>query len=482
MTQPFPFGAVNRAIASEVGEGPTADALRALAQAAGGGGSGPGGVGYDAIFRPGTPSSGNAFATEAEVFAAIATIDFPRVGIDLTATPNPGVAFVVTQDWDLRGGSIFAIYPVTDTFKLQFNEPHQLLNTQSVQIGLGVHFNRSATPGIAYPLFPTSIPHILAVVGGAVVWSEGTFPVIDLIGETQAISLLTGAVRLTGGAAPFVRGDTTSAVIAVNLASSGSLGQSLDNNWVAGPVGMQLGYIADASFAAPTLAAFFGTFNGTTLIDRAGSVLYDDTLVPPVIGATNVQDAIDLLKGAISTLGPGIGFNAAAAYSPAAAGYLAYGSTPITTATDDQRYLAARSGIIDSMFVEFLGDPSNGPPPPGPAAQTATFEVQINGVTQGSVGPIVTDAGPKSGNSTGLAISYGAGDTIGVRHTMTGRLGAVPITNIRVGLGLHGRSRHHPFLVRIRQQHSAGARPPRARHPASETCWAEVQGADRQLR
>jgi hypothetical protein len=35
MSLPFPFGSVNRAIESEVGEGPTADALRDLAKAAG---------------------------------------------------------------------------------------------------------------------------------------------------------------------------------------------------------------------------------------------------------------------------------------------------------------------------------------------------------------------------------------------------------------------------------------------------------------
>ena len=34
MSQPFPFGSVNRAIEAEVGEGPTADALRDLAAAA----------------------------------------------------------------------------------------------------------------------------------------------------------------------------------------------------------------------------------------------------------------------------------------------------------------------------------------------------------------------------------------------------------------------------------------------------------------
>ena len=66
------------------GVGPKADLLKRLAsEGSGGGGGGGGGVGYNAVLRPGAPSSGNAFATEAEVLAAIANIDAPVVGFDL---------------------------------------------------------------------------------------------------------------------------------------------------------------------------------------------------------------------------------------------------------------------------------------------------------------------------------------------------------------------------------------------------------------
>jgi len=292
---------VEIAIQAEAADGPMADALRALARSGAGGG-----VGYDAIFRPGIPSSGNAFATEAEVFEAIANVDLPRVGIDLVNTPNPGTAYVVTQSWDLKGGALFSIYANTDTFKLQFDEPHQLLNTQSVQNGLGVHFRRTLTPGIAYPLFPDSIPHIFAIVGGSVAFTEGTFPVIDLIGQTQVVSLLVGAVRKTG-AAPFVRGDATSNAFAVNLASSGSLGQSFDNDWVAGPGGMNLAYVGcDASFLQPTVAGFFGTFNGVFRIDHASGVLYNGAADPPPTWAlvpgppTTVAEAISRIAVAVA--------------------------------------------------------------------------------------------------------------------------------------------------------------------------------------
>ena len=122
----------------------------------------------------------------------------------------------------------------------------------------------------------------------------------------------------------------------------------------------------------------------------------------------------------------GLAFNALTAWSATLAGYLAFGSTATSTATDDQRFLAARAGTVTAIYVQFLGDPGN-------AGQTTRFDIQVNGVTQGSSGEISSDAGTQTGSATGLSIPYLAGDTIGIMQVMTG--GAFPVTDIKVGIG-----------------------------------------------
>jgi len=68
--QPFPFGSVNRAIAEETGEGPTADALRDLARAAVG--AALGGSSLGVVYRPGAPTAPPYYATWGEVQAIVA--------------------------------------------------------------------------------------------------------------------------------------------------------------------------------------------------------------------------------------------------------------------------------------------------------------------------------------------------------------------------------------------------------------------------
>jgi hypothetical protein len=292
---------VQTAIGSATGAGPLAAALIAIANETSA--SAARGVGYAAIFRPMQPSSGNAFQTEAELLAAIADIESPRVGVDLSNGAVPPVPYVLTQSWNLRRGSLFSVYPITGTFELQVPEGVQITDLTTIEFGLSVRFNRTLTPGLVSTL-PPGVTVVLALFGGAVTHSDGPRSVVDVPpGETFVLSLTQSSAVFSTGKS-FV-GGLGGQIIGVCNTSSVAINAGFQQDWADGIGGTNLGYIADSSFTEPTLAAYAGSQNPTTFTDNALAVTYpgfDDPVNTWVQNPTNIREALGYVAVAVAGL------------------------------------------------------------------------------------------------------------------------------------------------------------------------------------
>lgn len=162
-----------------------------------------------------------------------------------------------------------------------------------------------------------------------------------------------------------------------------------------------------------------------------GALLGGPAGAPGPTGPTGPGGGATGPTGAAGTAGTavvGLGFNAAALGSPSAQSYFPYGSVATSSLTPAQQFKAARAFTIDSIFVETTGNALN------VGGQTATFEVLINGVSQGSVSGIATTAGAHGGSATALGIAVAAGDLVQPRISLSLGLTA-GLTDTKIGLG-----------------------------------------------
>lgn len=288
---------------SAYGKDLTADALLGLEAALNSVNARPG-AGADFVFRPGVPSSGNAYGTEEELLAATADIDAPTVLCDFAAV---GGGYAITRDWTFATAlTIGATVPVTGAFSLTVPEPFKITTGVAfgVRSGMQVLLDRASTPGIVQ-VSPFGLK-LIASVEGAVLDNIGTFEGLEAtpVGVFQVFSVSNGgSVRITGGQPMLdVQGG---GVIGVNFLSSRLINQGYQDNWVSGSAASTLAFVAvDASFQLPALPGFAGTLLPTGYIDLAESTVYTPAVpanwVAPV--PTKVSEALDRLAAALGPI------------------------------------------------------------------------------------------------------------------------------------------------------------------------------------
>jgi len=437
------------------GVGPKADLLKRLAsEGSGGGGGGGGGVGYNAVLRPGAPSSGNAFATEAEVLAAIANIDAPVVGFDLQFVAG---AYTLTMNWNMAGGTWVSTFQPTGSFTVTVPEGVQVTNLFLVRQGLGVRLMRTMTPGIIYAGLPLGAPRILSVGDGAVVENAGTFPGLPIVtgGVLQVVSVgVSSGIKITGGVA-LVRvaglGAAAGTAGLVNLVSSRSIGQGVADGWLdsAAPGEGKVTYIAvDASFIVPLIPGFSGlpeAFPATNpnYIDLAQSMSYDDTLVAPPFfplivppDTVTVQMMLDALKsrgstlpfGAQSVSGPDVTVVSPLVLVP---GFYVGPALVALPPFQIGGVRIAHKQILTGLRVSHVGNVAN------TAGATVMYELLVNGVIVAATTPVTAAAGIHSASeAVPFSVTLMPGDLLQVWMIQAGfTLGDPGVTDMLAGAG-----------------------------------------------
>lgn len=122
-----------------------------------------------------------------------------------------------------------------------------------------------------------------------------------------------------------------------------------------------------------------------------------------------------------------VAFNAPSLGHLASQTHIIYGGYQATSTTNVGALLSCKPGVYRRMQVLQTGDALN------VAGQTSTFEVLVNGVSQGSVSGIAAGAGTHGGSDYGLAITVAAGDLVAIRISQSAALTATT-TDIHVTL------------------------------------------------
>lgn len=249
------------------------------------------------VWRPGAPSSAISVQTWDEVEEAITkTEGFLTVYVDAPG----GVAQIPgTADTECFGRVQFSVYPPVNTQGQPILEilnggilrnPGQFLGIQVV-----------AAPTVQIPILGTlDLQQITFREGSLLQLQAGALvPAVQLQGNGQQVAVYLGS-RLVNDAAPTLAvvdcptpGNT---YIFGGLAQLGNQGPpQAPANAFQGPVGTTLVWVYDASVNPVAQPNFLGTVMELPA-DWAAGVAYDDTLVAPALGSSNVQGAIDALK------------------------------------------------------------------------------------------------------------------------------------------------------------------------------------------
>ncbi len=244
------------------------------------------------IFRPGIASAGEAVATWAEVEAQIAATSgniTVLVDSSIAAAHIPNTAAtecfarVRLEAYSRRVGSVFD--------SIRIDDGGQLKNLAGIGNFLLVNCIATALSPFEFNLGNQAI----VLEEGATVYLEATstFPLFHQTADVLGLVELSGGFLDNSGAptiACVLIDPGFTLVFRISDASGPIFGTT-----ISGIAGTTLQYIADANSPFVPQSLFAGTL-GIVQTDKAAGMSYDDTLVPPPLGATNVQGAIDALK------------------------------------------------------------------------------------------------------------------------------------------------------------------------------------------
>jgi hypothetical protein len=260
---------------------------------------GPGlSVNSSIIWRPGSPSSGNSFQTWAEIEPLIAsTQGFLTIYVD---APGAVAHVPSTADTEAFARLIFQAYP-----------PNTTNQAPTVQIDNGGRLRNPAQfVGVQLKAAPTATIPVLGTIDGAeIIFREGAslslepgaaVPAVQLQGNFQEVAFALGSRPENNSGNPALSvidiptpGNTAILGVYAELGNSGP--PQVPSNLIQGPAGVTLVWVYDSSGAPVAQPNFAGTVAALPA-DWALGTAYDDALIAPALGATNVQAAIDALK------------------------------------------------------------------------------------------------------------------------------------------------------------------------------------------
>lgn len=263
----------------------------------------PGGVQLDAsatgsmeyVFWPSSPTqTGVLFNDWEDMCAAILALP-DGVSPFITFRENftiPSVNMPV-GGWDMRGAAWESPLIATGNVTVTIPDGVIIDNLVSVETGLAVECNPTTADGVfTHSAFGGL--QILVIDFGANLYNLGSKALIDQAG--QVVIALNGASTLGAGPAnvgPWVKANTTDAVLAIMVVASGSTG--FPDGWIVGGVaGGVLMYQHGMTFTDPVI-----TWGGDAPIylnsSKAENLPYDNGASG--LTATQVQAAIDELAG-----------------------------------------------------------------------------------------------------------------------------------------------------------------------------------------
>lgn len=237
------------------------------------------------VYRPGGVSSANIAATWPEVVTFIG-LGVLNVYIDssiVSPAPITADASGGTKVW-LKPYNFSAGSPST----CKFDADIQLTDFAGVEGPLQVELNSPTRANFAF-----SPGAIVRLVSGAHLHATVACTTPPILMDTQLILSVAQGGAITTDGPTVLEIPSTQTVILVTLQWTGAA--STDNFISAAASDSNLLWLTDASTQGLSFLAFTGNLN-QALTDQARLTSYDDSLVPPVTGALNVQAAIDYLK------------------------------------------------------------------------------------------------------------------------------------------------------------------------------------------
>ncbi len=287
------------------------------------------------IYQQGGTSSGNVVATWAEVVAVCDAYN-QMVNVYFDGTLNGGFC-EISSSYDFKSRTSFYGTPFIRSSGSGPLQTARILNgvvlTDLKQICEGLTVDVRNSNGS--PVFAFSPNAIFFLTYAGITNNNGvsTGPAIDVTSinpNNLIIQLVNGASIATSASHPIINVGTGGALFELLLA----VNSSMDDNSISSTDGSA---ILDVFFDSSCLIGTQSTFTGTSsinLLDQSLYVNYNDILVSPPLGYTNVQGAIDALKTSVSTVKSGF----RAFVSPAGLGNVTGDGTAYTIAYANEDY------------------------------------------------------------------------------------------------------------------------------------------------
>ena len=253
------------------------------------------------VFQPGGTAGKNIFTSWAILTAALSTYDGP---VNIVIDDSFAAATIPVGVWDLdyRATLISHNTNISPPTVLTLPDGAVLRNLAAIRGQINVVFQGTTAPNLQFNGSPA-----FTVAEGVQIQNSGTQPVLRLStpGQLMSLGFYQGSQFTSPGGGALV--DLAVAGVGAIL-FTGFFTQFSVPGVVTGVAGTNLTFLYDDSLQGyPTNPAFLGT---TTAFGYSNSALvaYDDNLVaPPLLGSSNVQGAIDALKGFIPVGGGVLG-------------------------------------------------------------------------------------------------------------------------------------------------------------------------------
>lgn len=281
------------------------------------------------IYRPGGVTAAPVYATWAETYAAAQATEGP-IAIAIDAGLSAGVAPIPPGTYDLEARTEIkgAAYAFPQATVLELADGARLLNLSAIGEGITIRLFATLAPALGF----TSAQWLIGLFDGGNIQNQGTQPAIDAVAGTfGAVGLYrSGGYSNAPNGPPIVRLDAGASVAfdafdrpILALTPAGELASSL-------AIGNgTIYYQHDATWpGTPPSPNFTGAVGYSVTFDTAAQTSFQDSM--PLLGASDVQAAIDALKGG-AIAGPA---NALAYYSPT--GGSIGGDAALTAAPIDQ--------------------------------------------------------------------------------------------------------------------------------------------------